>query len=86
MCLLTNLLLELVITVKVRARKYFTLGTGFKKENFFFGLSYLMGSGDISSTLNNTLRFSLSIDLKKNVSQGDKETTENYQEIIDTGR
>ena len=44
-----------------------------------------MGSGDISSTLNNTLRFSLSIDLKKNVSQDDKETIENYQEIIDTG-
>ncbi len=70
---------------KAGARKYFTLGTGFKKENFSFDLSYLMGSGDISSTLNNTLRFSLSIDLKKNVSQDDKETIENYQEIIDTG-
>lgn len=44
------------------ARKYFTLGTGFKFKSTRLDLSYLFNASDINNPLENTLRFSLSFD------------------------
>ncbi|MDP2088858.1 MAG: type IX secretion system outer membrane channel protein PorV [Flavobacteriaceae bacterium] len=41
------------------ARKYFTLGAGFKFKSTSIDLSYLFNSSDIKNPLENTLRFSL---------------------------
>lgn len=45
------------------ARKYFTLGAGFKFKNSTIDLSYLINSSDINNPLENTLRFSLTLNL-----------------------
>ncbi|MDP3352477.1 MAG: type IX secretion system outer membrane channel protein PorV [Flavobacteriaceae bacterium] len=42
------------------ARKYFTLGAGFKFKSTSIDLSYLFNSTDVKNPLENTLRFSLS--------------------------
>ena len=44
------------------ARKYFTLGAGFKFKNSTIDFSYLINSAKINNPLDNTLRFSLSLD------------------------
>jgi len=44
------------------ARKYFTLGAGFKFKSTRLDLSYLFNSSNINNPLENTLRFSLSFD------------------------
>jgi len=44
------------------ARKYFTLGAGFKFKNSTIDFSYLINSSAINNPLDNTLRFSLSLD------------------------
>ncbi|MDV7188574.1 type IX secretion system outer membrane channel protein PorV [Lutibacter sp. TH_r2] len=44
------------------ARKYFTLGTGFKFKSTRLDMSYLFNASDINNPLENTLRFSLSFD------------------------
>ncbi|MDP3312443.1 type IX secretion system outer membrane channel protein PorV [Lutibacter sp.] len=44
------------------ARKYFTLGTGFKFKSTRIDMSYLFNASDINNPLENTLRFSLSFD------------------------
>jgi hypothetical protein len=44
------------------ARKYFTLGAGFKFKSTRLDLSYLFNASDINNPLENTLRFSLSFD------------------------
>ena len=44
------------------ARKYVTLGTGFKFKSTRLDISYLFNSSDINNPLENTLRFSLSFD------------------------
>jgi len=44
------------------ARKYFTLGTGFKFKSSKLDISYLFNASDINNPLENTLRFSLSFD------------------------
>jgi len=41
------------------ARKYFTLGAGFKFKNSNIDFSYLINSSDVNNPLENTLRFSL---------------------------
>jgi len=41
------------------ARKYFTLGAGFKFRSLNLDLSYLINSSDVNNPLENTLRFSL---------------------------
>jgi len=41
------------------ARKYFTLGAGFKFKSSSIDISYLFNSSDINNPLENTLRFSL---------------------------
>jgi hypothetical protein len=45
------------------ARKYFTLGAGFKFNAITLDLSYLINSADVNNPLENTLRFSLTLDL-----------------------
>ncbi|AOW20311.1 type IX secretion system outer membrane channel protein PorV [Urechidicola croceus] len=45
------------------ARKYFTLGAGFKFKSSRLDISYLFNSSDINNPLENTLRFSLGFDL-----------------------
>jgi len=47
------------------ARKYFTLGTGFKFKSTRLDISYLFNASDINNPLENTLRFSLSFDFGK---------------------
>ena len=44
------------------ARKYFTLGSGFKFKSSRLDISYLFNASDINNPLENTLRFSLSFD------------------------
>lgn len=44
------------------ARKYFTIGTGFKFKSSKLDISYLFNASDIKNPLENTLRFSLSFD------------------------
>ncbi len=44
------------------ARKYFTVGTGFKFKSSKLDISYLINASDVKNPLENTLRFSLSID------------------------
>ena len=44
------------------ARKFFTLGAGFKFKSSKIDVSYLLNSSDINNPLENTLRFSLSFD------------------------
>lgn len=44
------------------ARKFFTLGTGFKFKSSKVDVSYLMNSSNINNPLENTLRFSLTFD------------------------
>ncbi|NLP56816.1 type IX secretion system outer membrane channel protein PorV [Lutibacter sp. B1] len=44
------------------ARKYFTIGSGFKFKSTRMDISYLFNSSDINNPLENTLRFSLSFD------------------------
>ncbi|MGV8945571.1 MAG: type IX secretion system outer membrane channel protein PorV [Lutibacter sp.] len=44
------------------ARKYFTIGTGFKFKSSKLDISYLFNTSDIKNPLENTLRFSLSFD------------------------
>ncbi|NOR29310.1 MAG: type IX secretion system outer membrane channel protein PorV [Lutibacter sp.] len=44
------------------ARKYFTLGSGFKFKSTNLDISYLFNASDINNPLENTLRFSLSFD------------------------
>jgi hypothetical protein len=44
------------------ARKYVTLGSGFKFKSTRLDISYLFNSSDINNPLENTLRFSLSFD------------------------
>lgn len=44
------------------ARKYFTLGSGFKFKSSRIDISYLFNSSKINNPLENTLRFSLSFD------------------------
>ena len=44
------------------ARKYFTLGSGFKFKSSKIDISYLFNASDINNPLENTLRFSLSFD------------------------
>ncbi len=41
------------------ARKYFTLGAGFKFKSLNLDMSYLINSSDVNNPLENTLRFSL---------------------------
>ncbi|HBK70917.1 MAG TPA: hypothetical protein DDZ39_04545 [Flavobacteriaceae bacterium] len=41
------------------ARKYFTLGAGFKFKSLNLDMSYLVNSSDVNNPLENTLRFSL---------------------------
>ncbi|MDP6922936.1 MAG: PorV/PorQ family protein, partial [Lutibacter sp.] len=45
------------------ARKYFTLGSGFRFNTSRLDISYLFNASDINNPLENTLRFSLSFDL-----------------------
>ncbi len=47
------------------ARKFFSLGAGFKFQATSIDLSYLISASDINNPLENTLRFSLGIDLGK---------------------
>jgi hypothetical protein len=44
------------------ARKYFTLGAGFKFNAISLDLSYLINAADVNNPLENTLRFSLTLD------------------------
>lgn len=44
-------------------RQYFTLGAGFTANAFSLDLSYLMNTSDVNNPLENTLRFSLSVNL-----------------------
>lgn len=44
------------------ARKFFTLGAGFKFRSSKIDVSYLLNSSDVNNPLENTLRFSLSFD------------------------
>ncbi|MFD0994135.1 type IX secretion system outer membrane channel protein PorV [Tenacibaculum geojense] len=44
-------------------RQYFTMGAGFKARAFAIDLSYLMNTSDVNNPLENTLRFSLGIDI-----------------------
>jgi hypothetical protein len=44
------------------ARKYFTIGTGFKFKSSKLDISYLFNASKIKNPLENTLRFSLSFD------------------------
>jgi hypothetical protein len=44
------------------ARKFFTLGAGFKFKSSKIDVSYLMNSTDVKNPLENTLRFSISFD------------------------
>ncbi len=44
------------------ARKYFTIGAGFKFKNSTIDFSYLINSTAINNPLDNTLRFSLALD------------------------
>ncbi|HFS67115.1 MAG TPA: type IX secretion system outer membrane channel protein PorV [Flavobacteriia bacterium] len=44
------------------ARKFFTLGAGFKFKSSKVDVSYLMNSTDVKNPLENTLRFSISFD------------------------
>ncbi len=44
------------------ARKFFTLGTGFKFKSSRVDVSYLLNSSDVNNPLENTLRFSISFD------------------------
>jgi hypothetical protein len=44
------------------ARKFFTLGAGFKFRSSKIDFSYLINSSDVNNPLENTLRFSLSFD------------------------
>ena len=44
------------------ARKFFTLGTGFKFKSSKIDVSYLLNSADVNNPLENTLRFSISFD------------------------
>ncbi len=44
------------------ARKYFTLGSGFKFKSTKLDISYLFNASDINNPLENTLRFSLAFD------------------------
>ena len=44
------------------ARKYFTLGSGFKFKSTRLDISYLFNASDINNPLENTLRFSLAFD------------------------
>jgi hypothetical protein len=44
------------------ARKYFTVGTGFKFKSSKLDISYLFNASEIKNPLENTLRFSLSFD------------------------
>ncbi|MFD0762887.1 type IX secretion system outer membrane channel protein PorV [Lutibacter aestuarii] len=44
------------------ARKYFTIGSGFKFKSTRLDISYLFNASDINNPLENTLRFSLSFD------------------------
>ena len=44
------------------ARKYFTIGSGFKFKSSRLDISYLFNASDINNPLENTLRFSLSFD------------------------
>jgi len=44
------------------ARKFFTLGAGFKFKSSNIDVSYLLNSSDINNPLENTLRFSISFD------------------------
>ncbi|MCF6213626.1 MAG: type IX secretion system outer membrane channel protein PorV [Flavobacteriaceae bacterium] len=44
------------------ARKFFTLGTGFKFRSSRIDMSYLFNASDINNPLENTLRFSLTFD------------------------
>ena len=44
------------------ARKFFTLGAGFKFKSSNIDVSYLLNSSDVNNPLENTLRFSISFD------------------------
>lgn len=44
------------------ARKFFTLGAGFKLKSSKIDVSYLLNSSDVNNPLENTLRFSISFD------------------------
>jgi len=44
------------------ARKFFTLGAGFKFKSSQIDMSYLFNASDINNPLENTLRFSLTFD------------------------
>ncbi len=44
-------------------RKFFTMGAGFKARAFSIDLSYLVNTSDVNNPLENTLRFSIGIDL-----------------------
>ena len=44
------------------ARKYFTIGSGFKFKSSKLDISYLFNASDINNPLENTLRFSLAFD------------------------
>ncbi len=44
------------------ARKFFTLGAGFKFKSSKIDVSYLLNSSDVNNPLENTLRFSISFD------------------------
>jgi len=44
------------------ARKYFTIGSGFKFKSTKLDISYLFNASDINNPLENTLRFSLAFD------------------------
>ena len=45
------------------ARKFFTLGAGFKYSTVNIDLSYLFSASQVQSPLENTLRFSLSFNI-----------------------
>ena len=50
-------------SVEKGSRRYVTMGTGFNLSGFKVDVSYLFSTSNVRSPLENTLRFSLTLDL-----------------------
>ena len=59
------------------SRRYLTMGAGFNLNFFKIDLSYLFSTSRVRNPLENTIRFSLSINLDQTSSQESNENSDN---------
>ena len=57
------------------SRRYLTLGAGFDLNFIDIDISYLFSTSNVRNPLENTIRFSLSLNLESRIPQSSQETT-----------